>query len=217
VFPARSNRLAARTKRLVVARFRWHVVSCCGFSIQSIHSPVNLEILGQLSLPQRIAFTVISGWALDDLVRRVPLPIILAGNYGLAIRGPALSFEHPGARKIMPQLAEACCHLKQVVAAWKGAWVEHKMLTAAVHYRDADWSEHYALMRSVCHCWLRTLWCSGCTRVGKRSRSSRASGGQGFLPRLGQAQVEHGTRRVHLYWRRSGGSMFVCECQPAEY
>jgi trehalose 6-phosphate phosphatase len=148
------DRLAAGTKRLLVATdFDGTLCPITDSPSDVAIPPVILEILIQLSLSQRVAFTVISGRALDDLVRRVPLQkIILAGNYGLAVRGPALSFEHPEARKIRPQLAEACAHLGQVVAASKGAWVEDKVLTAAVHYRNVDRSERYALMRNVRHC-----------------------------------------------------------------
>lgn len=147
------DRLAEDAKRILVATdFDGTLCPITDSPSNVVIPPVILEILGQLSLSQSVAVTLISGRALDDLIRRVPLQIILAGNYGLAVRGPALSFEHPGARKIRPQLAEACRQLSRVVAVWKGAWVEDKMLTAAVHYRNVDWSEHYALMRTVRHC-----------------------------------------------------------------
>src|SRR5579872_7255714 len=102
------DRLATGTKRLLVATdFDGTLCPITDSPSNAVIPPVTLEILGQLSLSQRVAFTVISGRALADLVRRVPFQIILAGNYGFAVRGPAFSFEHPGARKIRPQLAEA--------------------------------------------------------------------------------------------------------------
>lgn len=147
------DRLAAGTKRLLVAtEFDGALCPITDPLSNAVIPPVILEILGQLSLSPSVALAVISRRALDDLVRRVPLQIILAGNYGLAVCGPGFSFEHSVARKIRPQLAEACHHLRQVVSAWKGAWVEDKELTAAIHYSDVDWSHHYTLMRNVRHC-----------------------------------------------------------------
>ena len=91
------------------------------------------EILRQLSSSHRIVIAVISGRALDDLMRRLTLPVILAGNHGLAIRGAAFQFEHAGARLLRPKLAETCQQLTRVIAQWKKAWVEDKALTATVH------------------------------------------------------------------------------------
>jgi trehalose 6-phosphate phosphatase len=111
-----------------------------------------VESLRHLSSSDRIDVAVISGRALDDLMRRLPLPVILAGNSGLAIRGPAFRFEHAGARLLRPRLVEACGQLTRTIARWKGAWVEDKTLSAAVHYRRVDRGNHYALIRGVRLC-----------------------------------------------------------------
>lgn len=111
-----------------------------------------MEILRQLSSSHRIVIAVISGRTLDDLMRRLTVPVILAGNHGLAIRGPAFQFEHAGARLLRPKLAEICQHLTRVVARWKRAWVEDKALTATVHYRNVDRIDHYTLIRAVRQC-----------------------------------------------------------------
>jgi trehalose-phosphatase len=111
-----------------------------------------LESLRQLSNSPGIAIAVISGRTLDDLTRKLPLPVVLAGNNGLAIRGPAFQFEYAGARLLRPKLAEACLHLAEAVARWKGAQVEDKALTATVHYRNVNRVDHYALIRAVRQC-----------------------------------------------------------------
>jgi trehalose 6-phosphate phosphatase len=99
-----------------------------------------------------MVIAVISGRALEDLMQRLPLPVVLAGNDGLAIRGPDFQFEHAGARLLRPKLAEICQHLTRVVGPWKRAWVEDKALTATVHYRNVDKVDHHALIRAVRQC-----------------------------------------------------------------
>jgi trehalose 6-phosphate phosphatase len=108
-----------------------------------------IESLGHLCSTPRIVIAVISGRALDDLTARLPLPVILAGNRGLAIRGPGFRFEHAGARLLRPKLTEICERLNRVIAPWKRAWIEDKALTATVHYRNVDRIDHYSLIRAV--------------------------------------------------------------------
>jgi trehalose 6-phosphate phosphatase len=108
-----------------------------------------IESLGHLCRAPRIVIAVISGRALDDLMGRLPLPVILAGNHGLAIRGPGFRFEHAGARLLRPKLAEICERLIRVIAPWKRAWIEDKALTATVHYRNVNRIDHYSLIRAV--------------------------------------------------------------------
>jgi len=108
-----------------------------------------IESLGHLCSVPRLAIAVISGRALEDLMSRLPLPVILAGNHGLAIRAPGFRFEHAGARLLRPKLAEICDRLARVIAPWKRAWVEDKALSATVHYRTVERIDHYSLIRAV--------------------------------------------------------------------
>ena len=108
-----------------------------------------IESLQHLSRSPRVVIAVISGRTLEDLKHRLPLPVILAGNHGLAIRGPNFVFEHAGARLLQRKLAELCQHLTQAIATWKGAWVEDKALTATVHYRNVNKIDQRAVIRAV--------------------------------------------------------------------
>lgn len=147
------DRLAKAAKQiLLVSDFDGTLCPTADSPLKVVVPAVILEVLGQLSMSRRVAITVVSGRALNDLKRRLPLPIILAGNHGLAVWSPLFTFEHAGALRARPQLAKACVQLRQAVAEWKGAWVEDKTLTAAVHYRNVLRAEHYALMRAVRHC-----------------------------------------------------------------
>src|SRR5579864_1408843 len=107
------------------------------------------ESLLHLSRSPRVVIAVISGRSLEDLMRRLPLPVILAGNHGLAIRAPNFGFEHAGARLLERKLAELCQHLTRGIAPWKGAWVEDKALTATVHYRNVKKIDQRAVIRAV--------------------------------------------------------------------
>jgi trehalose-phosphatase len=137
---------------LLAADFDGTLCPVCESPSNVVVPKMILESLRQLSNSPHIAIAVISGRALDDLMRRLPLPVVLAGNHGLAIRGPAFQFEHAGARLLRPKLVEACGQLTRIIVRWKGAWVEEKALTAAVHYRKVDRDARYALIRTVRQC-----------------------------------------------------------------
>lgn len=110
------------------------------------------EVMHQLCSSPRVVVAVISGRALKDVMKRMPLCAVYAGNHGLEIRGSGLVFEHAEARRLRPQLAQACQVLARGVAGWKGAWVEDKTLTATVHYRNVPQADHQAVIRTVRQC-----------------------------------------------------------------
>ena len=108
--------------------------------------PATLEILRCVAACQRLTLAVISGRAMEDVRRRVPLDIIFAGNHGLEIGGGGVNFEHAEARRIRPTLAAACDALAGVVRHWPAAWVEDKGLSATLHFRRVDQRHHRLLL-----------------------------------------------------------------------
>ncbi|HVW85749.1 MAG TPA: trehalose-phosphatase, partial [Bryobacteraceae bacterium] len=74
------------------------------------------------------------------------LDIPLAGNHGLEISGPRLSFVHAAALGLRPKLRSACDALTRELRRWPGAWVENKGLTATLHFRQIDCSQRGALL-----------------------------------------------------------------------
>lgn len=97
------------------------------------------------TLAQRYNFTVgvISGRALADLKDKVGIPgIIYAGNHGLEIEGPGISFMNPVAEELKPVLRIMHYVLSRVLGTIKGVFVENKGLSLSVHYRLAG--EHKA-------------------------------------------------------------------------
>jgi trehalose-phosphatase len=90
------------------------------------------------ALTQRddIAVTVISGRAHGDLQGLVGIPgLIYAGNHGMEISGPGLSFLEPGARAAMPELHALAQEVARKLHHVPGAIVEDKGLTLSVHHR----------------------------------------------------------------------------------
>lgn len=101
-------------------------------------SPKAKELLQALAHQRRYTVGIISGRALADLKRKVGIRgIIYAGNHGLEVEGPGMSFVNPVAEEIKPILRLLHGILSMALGRVKGAWVEDKGLTLSVHYRLA--------------------------------------------------------------------------------
>jgi trehalose 6-phosphate phosphatase len=109
-------------------------------------TPATLEILRYAAACKRLTLAVISGRALADVRRRLPLDIAFAGNHGLEITGGGLNFEHAAARQLRPLLARACGALAGALHEWPAAWVEDKGLSATLHFRMVDQRHHNSLL-----------------------------------------------------------------------
>jgi trehalose 6-phosphate phosphatase len=93
-------------------------------------------VLESLCLRRDVVATVISGRPLDDLIRKVGLPLIYAGNHGLDIRGMGLEYTAPIPAKATQQLRDCCEILRVLLQPFSGAWIEDKQRTIAVHLRQ---------------------------------------------------------------------------------
>jgi trehalose 6-phosphate phosphatase len=102
-----------------------------------------LKAVQQALACHRVKFAVITGRALTDIRMRFPAAAIFAGNHGLEITGGGFHFEHEGAKRLRPMIAEACEALESASAPWPAAWVEDKGLTATLHFRKVKtaWRE----------------------------------------------------------------------------
>ncbi len=95
------------------------------------------QLLQALARQRRFTLGVISGRALVDLRDKVGISdIIYAGNHGLEIEGPGVSFVNPLAEEFRPVLRLMHYVLAQALGAIKGVLVEDKGLTLSVHYRQ---------------------------------------------------------------------------------
>ncbi|MBI5203241.1 MAG: trehalose-phosphatase [Elusimicrobia bacterium] len=110
-----------------------------------------LEVLSRRS-DTRVA--VLSGRALDDLKARVGLPgLFYAGNHGLEVGGPRFRWTHPSAGILEPSAIES---LEDELRGFPGAFIEHKQLGFAVHYRRLP-SRFLKTFRSVVRARLSAL------------------------------------------------------------
>ena len=93
---------------------------------------------------------IISGRGLKDVKERVGIKnICYAGSHGFEIKGPGdLKMEHEEAIKLLPVLDEAEEDLKRQLADIKGAQVERKKFTIAVHYRNVG-DEHAGSVEKI--------------------------------------------------------------------
>lgn len=99
-----------------------------------------LELLRQ----EKYIVGIISARSLEDIVSKVGIDeLIYAGNHGLEMRGPGLSFVHPEATQLAGNVNRAYARLQQGVGEMAGVLIEHKGLTLTVHYRSTpEWLVH---------------------------------------------------------------------------
>ncbi len=100
-------------------------------------------ILQALARQYNFTLGVISGRALVDLKERMDVSgIIYAGNHGLEIEGPGISFVNPVAEELRPILNIMHYLLSRALGTIRGVFVENKGLSLSIHYRLAE--EHRA-------------------------------------------------------------------------
>jgi trehalose-phosphatase len=95
-------------------------------------------LLGRIAAHPNAAVAVVSGRDLPDLRPRVGVEgIAYAGNHGLEIQGPGFEFREPGAAALVGELEAITAELTAALAGVSGAWVQNKVLSASVHFRQA--------------------------------------------------------------------------------
>lgn len=98
---------------------------------------ISKTLLTIANLPQVIV-GVVSGRELSDVRSRVGLDrIYYAGNHGLEIEGPGISFVEHTAKSRSEELDELVEALSISLGVIPGVWVQHKRLSASIHYRQA--------------------------------------------------------------------------------
>ena len=99
-------------------------------------APAMQHALTALAQHPRYRVGIVSGRALADLRTRVEgKGLYLAGNHGLEIEGPGISYQHPEAWWLRPELDALAQAMNSDLEAIPGAWVEDKGLTLSMHFR----------------------------------------------------------------------------------
>jgi trehalose 6-phosphate phosphatase len=109
-------------------------------------APEMIAVLAEISASRLYSLAILSGRSLADLRQRIPVEAILAGNHGLEIEGPGMSFQHEGAVLLREAIDHACWDLEGALLSIRGVAVERKQFSATVHYRNvpgdlAGWVE----------------------------------------------------------------------------
>lgn len=94
------------------------------------------EAVAGISGREDARVAVVSGRPLAYIQRQVALPeVVCAGNHGLEIRGPGVSFLHPEAAGARPALDRVKKEWTALLPRFRGTLVEDKGLSVTFHYR----------------------------------------------------------------------------------
>ncbi|MBI2683278.1 MAG: trehalose-phosphatase [Acidobacteriales bacterium] len=138
-FPEIERRIRAREAVSLFLDFDGTLTPLVGDPAEARLDAAVQRAIDRLSRKRNLNVTVISGRSLHDLHARIGLPyVIYAGNHGFEIKGPGLRFMQPIAGALRPELQDLCSRLAVSLSSIPGAKVENKVLTASVHYRQAD-------------------------------------------------------------------------------
>lgn len=108
------------------------------------------SVLQGLADSEQFAVGVVSGRDLADLRPRVGIDgIAYAGNHGLEIEGRGFSFLEPTAVSRRSELDKLLSDISPALEGISGVWIQHKGLSASVHYRQADPAAVPQLLESI--------------------------------------------------------------------
>jgi trehalose-phosphatase len=111
--------------------------------------PKYREVIASLLRNEENFICVISGRAIAQLREFIGLKgLLLAGNHGMEISGPDISYMNDGALRAKPLLREIADLLRGTLSDFEGAVVEDKGLGVSVHYRMVPDKRHTPLKRS---------------------------------------------------------------------
>ena len=97
------------------------------------------QLLRELACQGHFTVGVISGRAMADIRQKAGIEsIIYAGNHGLEIEGPGISFINPLAEEMRPVLRLIQQVLNKALSPIRGVFVENKGLSLTIHYRMVE-------------------------------------------------------------------------------
>jgi len=111
-------------------------------------APHHREVIASLLHDERNFVSIISGRTIEQLRGFIGLGgLVLAGNHGMEIAGPNISYVNEGALRAKSLLRDIAEVLKQKLTDLEGAIVEDKGLTVSVHYRMVPVKYHPSFKR----------------------------------------------------------------------
>ncbi len=109
------------------------------------------EAIEALTQRKDVAVALVSGRSLGDLQALVGMPgIIYAGNHGMEVSGPGISFIEPGAKAASQELHVLGQNLADKLLHIEGTMVEDKGLTLSIHHRRVAPVDGEEVWHAVC-------------------------------------------------------------------
>lgn len=134
-----SERLTAPPRLLVACDFDGTLAPLVPHPDKAELPASTAAVLRQLGDTAGISLAILSGRALADVRRRVPLPVdCFAGNHGLEMAGHGLDGVRAQAGALESRLAAIAGVLSRHFDRLPGLWVENKGLSLSIHYRNVD-------------------------------------------------------------------------------
>ncbi|MBI4358714.1 MAG: trehalose-phosphatase [Candidatus Omnitrophica bacterium] len=105
-------------------------------------SATGKKILRNLVSMDDIRIAIVSGRSLSEIKSLVGVSgIVYAGNHGFELEGPYLHYVHPAAPLAKKVLKKIFNELKEALESLSGIFIENKIFTLSVHYREVKSSQ----------------------------------------------------------------------------
>jgi trehalose 6-phosphate phosphatase len=148
--PILQQQIAAASHVLIGLDYDGTLTPIVGNPVDAVLAPAVRDVLAELAMLPHTTVAIVTGRALADIKARVDLDnLIYAGNHGLEIHGPDLSFLEPSAALLASFLAKTSRELRDCLARFPGVIIDEKGLTLSVHFRLADPSLHNDILCEV--------------------------------------------------------------------
>lgn len=104
-----------------------------------VPAPKAQGILRRIAGLPDVRVTIVTGRALNSIRAVIPLKNVwFAANHGFHILQNGSEWNHPGAAMIVPKLGELQSNLRIALKDYPKAFIENKLFTLSVHYRNVD-------------------------------------------------------------------------------
>lgn len=134
-----ATRWSIHEQLLIVSDFDGTLSPIVAHPNEASLAPGAADVLRALvALQPRLRMAILSGRALLDLDKRLPLGLdglIIGGNHGLEIREAGMDWTHPYGASARPDMDALLAQLRPLVASAPGAEIEDKELSLTLHYR----------------------------------------------------------------------------------
>ncbi len=136
VWPSVSEKLSRAAGSLLLFDYDGTLTPIVSHPDLAVLSPSTRDLLLSLSSRPNYLVGLVSGRSLADLQDKISSPdIIYAGNHGLEINGPGISFTPPEGADQTQLMGRIYDLMRENLADMPGAMTEHKGLTLSVHTR----------------------------------------------------------------------------------